>query len=43
MEEEGIHDEKSMEEWFTSSPTWMAMDASVINNLYASQIVGGEG
>nr|BDX27134.1 MAG: DNA polymerase [White spot syndrome virus] len=42
LEEEGIHDEKSMEEWFTSSPTWMAMDASVINNLYASQIVGVE-
>lgn len=39
---EGITDKESMREWFTSSPVWMELDATVVNNLYASKIVDVE-
>nr|BDT63486.1 MAG: wsv514-like protein [Sesarmops intermedium nimavirus]GBG35578.1 wsv514-like protein [Sesarmops intermedium nimavirus] len=39
---EGITDKESLREWFTSSPVWMELDATVVNNLYASKIVDAE-
>ena len=42
LEAEGIADETSMKLWFTSSPVWIELDATVVNNLYASKIVDTE-
>ena len=39
---EGITDKESMRKWFTSSPVWMELDATVVNNLYVSKIVDAE-
>ena len=39
---EGITNKESMREWFTSSPVWMELNATVMNNLYASKIVDTE-
>ena len=42
LQVEGITDEISMKRWFTSSPVWMELDATVMNNLYCSKIVEAE-
>nr|BDT62697.1 MAG: wsv514-like protein [Metapenaeus ensis nimavirus]GBG35455.1 wsv514-like protein [Metapenaeus ensis nimavirus] len=39
---EGISDKKSLAEWFGSSKVWIELDATVVNNLYASKIVDAE-
>nr|BDT63503.1 MAG: wsv514-like protein [Pasiphaea japonica whispovirus] len=42
LKKEGIVDEKTMKNWFSSSKLWMELDAKVINDLYASKIVDAE-
>nr|BDT63060.1 MAG: wsv514-like protein [Trachysalambria curvirostris nimavirus] len=42
LDKEGVRDENSLAEWLTSSKVWIELDATVVNNLYASKIVDAE-